>query len=179
MRRYFDEWQLSLETVQMQVIEQILRTGRGQAQLGKDFWLELRAGVLCIREDADVLELEPLEVGPGDLPENPLAQGSLRLVNCEQFTNLQKHECNILKKTIDYDKIYGRLFLRQKKRRRLFAPCAPQGGKAVAQMVERTEDSAAAARRIPILSDERSPVWVYGLGVDKRVLPTEETTRFW
>lgn len=32
--------------------------------------------------------------------------------------------------------------------------------------------------RIPILSDERSPVWVYGLGVDKRVLPTEETTRF-
>ncbi len=61
MRRYFDEWQLSLETVQMQVIEQILRTGRGQAQLGKDFWLELRAGVLCIREDADVLELEPLE----------------------------------------------------------------------------------------------------------------------
>ena len=43
----------------------------------------------------------------GKLPENSLASGCLRLLNCEQFTNLQKRECNILIKTIDYDKIYG------------------------------------------------------------------------
>lgn len=178
MRRYFDEWQLSLETVQMQAIEQILRAGRGQAQLGKDFWLELRAGVLCIREDADVLELEPLEVGPGDLPENPLAQGSLRLVNCEQFTNLQKHECNILKKTIDYDKIYGRLFLRQKKEGDYLRLAHRKVGKPLRKWWNEQKIPPRQRSRIPILSDERSPVWVYGLGVDKRVLPTEETTRF-
>ena len=32
--------------------------------------------------------------------------------------------------------------------------------------------------RIPVLSDEESPVWVYGLGADERVLPTKETVRF-
>ena len=162
----------------MQAIEQILRTGRGQAQLGKDFWLELRAGVLCIREDADGLELEPLEVGPGDLPENPLAQGSLRLVNCEQFTNLQKHECNILKKTIDYDKIYGRLFLRQKKEGDYLRLAHRKVGKPLRKWWNEQKIPPRQRSRIPILSDERSPVWVYGLGVDKRVLPTEATTRF-
>lgn len=38
----------------------------------------------------------------------------------------------------------------------------------VAQMVERTEVPPRQRSRIPILSDERSPVWVYGLGVDKK-----------
>ena len=32
--------------------------------------------------------------------------------------------------------------------------------------------------RIPVLSDEESLVWVYGLGADERVLPTKETVRF-
>lgn len=78
----------------------------------------------------------PLEVGPGKLPENSLASGCLRLLNCEQFTNLQKRECNILKKTIDYDKIYGRLFLRQKKEGDYLRLAHRKVGKPVAEMVE-------------------------------------------
>ncbi len=116
LRRYFGSHQVSCETVQMEAAQRLLRQKRGRIQLQKNCWLEWNAGLLSICRDEGEFQMAPLEVGPGKLPENSLASGCLRLLNCEQFTNLQKRECNILKKTIDYDKIYGRLFLRQKKK---------------------------------------------------------------
>ena len=156
----------------------MLQAGGGRLRVSGDWWLELQAGILSFRQNTGVLEMEPLEVGPGKLPDNPLAVGDLQLVNCEQFTNLQKRECNILKKTVDYDKICGRLFLRQKKEGDYLRLAHRKVGKPLRKWWNEQKIPPRQRSRVPILSDERSPVWVYGLGVDERVLPTEKTTRF-
>ena len=178
LRRYFGGYQLSCETAQVQAVRRMLQAGGGRLRVSGDWWLELQAGLLSFRQNTGVLEMEPLEVGPGKLPDNPLAVGDLQLVNCEQFTNLQKRECNILKKTGDYDKICGRLFLRQKKEGDYLRLAHRKVGKPLRKWWNEQKIPPRQRSRVPILSDERSPVWVYGLGVDERVLPTEKTTRF-
>lgn len=178
LRRYFGSHQVSCETVQMEAAQRLLRQKRGRVQLQKNCWLEWNAGLLSICRDEGEFQMAPLEVGPGKLPENSLASGCLRLLNCEQFTNLQKRECNILKKTIDYDKIYGRLFLRQKKEGDYLRLAHRKVGKPLRKWWNEQKIPPRQRSRIPVLSDEESPVWVYGLGADERVLPTKETVRF-
>ena len=178
LRRYFGSHQVSCETVQMEAAQRLLRQKRGRIQLQKNCWLEWNAGLLSICRDEGEFQMAPLEVGPGKLPENSLASGCLRLLNCEQFTNLQKRECNILKKTIDYDKIYGRLFLRQKKEGDYLRLAHRKVGKPLRKWWNEQKIPPRQRSRIPVLSAEESPVWVYGLGADERVLPTKETVRF-
>lgn len=178
LRRFFDGEGLPCEETGIKGVQRLLQAGAGRFQLKKDVWIHLRGGRLTVLRDQGRLILEPLAVEPGPLPPNPLAKGRLRLVNYEQFTNLQKLGCNILKKTIDYDKIYGRLFLRQRKEGD-YLRCARRGvGKPLRKWWNEQKIPPCRRDRIPVLADERSPVWVLGLGTDERVQPTEATTRF-
>ncbi|MCI9405495.1 MAG: tRNA lysidine(34) synthetase TilS [Oscillospiraceae bacterium] len=178
LRRFFDREGLPCEETGIKGARRLLQAGRGRLQLQRDCWLILSGGRLAVLRDQGRLVLEPLAVGPGPLPPNPLAKGSLRLVNYEQFTNLQKLGCNILKKTIDYDKIYGRLFLRQRKEGDYFRSYKRGVGKPLRKWWNEQKIPAQRRDRIPVLADERSPVWVLGLGADERVRLTEATTRF-
>ena len=178
LRRFFDREGLPCEETGIKGVQRLLQAKSGQFQLKKDVWIILRGGRLTVLQDPGRLVFEPLAVEPGPLPPNPLAKGRLRLVNYEQFTNLQKLGCNILKKTIDYDKIYGRLFLRQRKEGD-YLRCARRGvGKPLRKWWNEQKIPPQRRDRIPVLADERSPVWVLGLGADERVCPTEVTTRF-
>lgn len=178
LRLFLEREGLPCEEVGIKGIQRLLQAGSGKVQLQKNGWVGVSSGYFAVFRGTDKLVMEPLEVRPGPLPSNPLAEGSLRLVNCEQFTNLQKLECNILKKTIDYDKIYGRLFLRQRKEGDYFRSFGRGVGKPLRKWWNEQKVPPQKRDRIPVLADERSPVWVWGLGVEERVRPSQATTRF-
>ncbi|MDD3192961.1 MAG: tRNA lysidine(34) synthetase TilS [Oscillospiraceae bacterium] len=178
LRQYLEQDGLPWDTAHMAATRRMLQEKTGRIQLREDCWLALGGGKVFLLRDPEELEMEPLAVGPGELPDNPLASGFLRLINCEQFTNLQKHECNILKKTIDYDKIYGRLFLRPKQKGDYLRLARRKVGKPLRKWFNEQKVPPQLRGRIPILADERSLVWAAGLGADERVLPTDTTTRF-
>lgn len=178
LRQFLDREGLPCEEAGIKGIGRLLQTGAGRVQLQKSCWIGLSGGYLTVFREGKKLVMEPLEVRPGPLPENPLAKGQLLLVNYEQFTNLQKLECNILKKTIDYDKIYGRLFLRQRKEGDYFRSAQRGVGKPLRKWWNEQKIPPQRRERVPILADGCSPVWVRGLGADERVCPTETTVRF-
>lgn len=178
LRRYLTQRGLPCDAAHIQAVEQMLQAGKGQVQIQKGWWLKLHHGRLWASGELDAVEMEPVAVGPGELPHNPLTKGRLLLVNCEQFTNLQKRKCNILKKAIDYDKICGRLFLRQKRQGDYLRSAQRGVGKPLRKWWNEAKVAPHLRSRIPVFCDERSVVWVPGLGADARVVPTAQTTRF-
>ena len=77
----------------------------------------------------------------------------------------------MIKYTVDF-------FLRQKKEGDYLRLAHRKVGKPLRKWWNEQKIPPRQRSRIPVLSDEESPVWVYGLGADERVLPTKETVRF-
>ncbi len=178
LREYFFRQRLSYDTSLIEKTEKMLQKGSGQIKIKKNLSLCLSQNSLSFVTDTTSEPPHPVLVFPGDLPENPFATGRLMLVNYEQFQNLQKHDCNILRNTIDYDKICGTLILR----RRLAGDYLRLAGRRVGKPLNKwwNEQKVPVWKRdrIPVLADETSLVWVPGLGTDQRVAPGKETLRF-
>lgn len=175
IKAFFVSHGLPFDTIHVQLAREMISCQTGPMEVTGGTFLRVQNGRMTVYRKPLPLRMDPLEVSVGLLPQNPLAGGRLWLLNYEQFTNLRKQDRNILKKAIDYDKIYGRLFLRQKKEGDYLRLSYRHVGKPLRIWWNEQKVPPEKREQIPVLADELSLVWVPDLGVDERVQPTENT----
>lgn len=178
LRRFLWSQGLSYEQAHIENMQQMIKNKSGACQLSKEMFAVVRGGKLVLEKKTPPFVFAPMALVPGEIPKNPLARGQLALLNCEQFTNLLKQDRNILKNTLDYGKICGRLFLKQKTSGDYLRLAHRHVGKSLKKWFYEAGIAPENRNRIPVVCDERGVVWVSRLGIDARVKPDEQTTQF-
>jgi tRNA(Ile)-lysidine synthase len=95
----------------------------------------------------------------------------------EQTEKFEKIDCNILKKTLDYDKIYGTVLLRQKTDGDTCAPVGRAGSRSLKKLYQDAKIPPGQRRQMAVLADENGILWAEGFGADRRAAVTENTRR--
>ena len=163
-------------TETMRERKDLLEQKSGRLQLDGRWMLQLQRGVLQTVENRSAEPMAPVCIDGEHIPENPLASGRLCAVNYEQFKNLQEQDCNILKNAIDCDKICGRIFLRSKIEGDSLRPIRRGVTKPLRKWWNELGIPPQNRGLLPVLADEKGPVWAAGLGVDERVAVDETST---
>lgn len=98
-------------------------------------------------------------------------------VEISKYTNSSKkiHQL-VLDNLIDYDKIYGKFFLRTRKSGDEFTIYKRKITKTLKKLFNEAGVPIEKRGSIPVLCDEKGVVWVYGFGVNARCRATSEST---
>lgn len=96
----------------------------------------------------------------------------------EEYEKKKKIHKNLLKNTVNYDKISGDLVVRQRLPGDAYHPMGRQGGKSLKKLFNEAKISPEIRDTIPILCDSAGILLAYGCGCDERVRPDESTRRF-
>ena len=99
-------------------------------------------------------------------------------VSLEEYEKKKKIHKNLLKNTVNYDKISGDLVVRQRLPGDAYHPMGRQGGKSLKKLFNEAKISPEIRDTIPILCDSAGILLAYGCGCDERVRPDESTRRF-
>ncbi len=99
-------------------------------------------------------------------------------VSLEEYEKKKKIHKNLLKNTVNYDKISGDLVVRQRLPGDAYHPMGRQGGKSLKKLFNEAKIPPEIRDTIPILCDSAGILLAYGCGCDERVRPDESTRRF-
>lgn len=98
-------------------------------------------------------------------------------VGISKYTNSSKkiHQL-VLDNLMDYDKIYGKIFLRSRKSGDEFTLYKRKITKTLKKLFNEAGVPIEKRDSVPVLCDEKGVVWVYGFGVNARCRVTSEST---
>ena len=176
VKTYLARQKIACDSGTFERVSDLLEQKSGRLQLDGRWMLQLQRGVLQTVENRSAEPMMPVCIDGEHIPENPLASGRLCTVNYEQFKNLQEQDCNILKNAIDCDKICGRIFLRSKIEGDSLRPIRRGVTKPLRKWWNELGIPPQNRGLLPVLADEKGPVWAAGLGVDERVAVDETST---
>lgn len=164
--------------------EALLEQGYGRAQLGGGAAVRVRHGVLeFLRETAGFqVEAEPFLVLPEQWPAAQVcAMGeetlSFSFVYKKDFVKIQKIHKHQLANCLDYDRIHGKLILRQRSAGDRLRPAGRGCTKTFKNLFQEWEVPPEKRGSMPVLGDAAGPVWALFFGADERVRITDETQK--
>ena len=101
----------------------------------------------------------------------------LDVILAEDYRKGQKVHKNLLKNTLDYDKIIGDLYLRARLPGDAYHPAGRGVGKRIKQLFNEAHIAEERRRCWPVLCDDAGIVLLPGFGCDERVRPDDSTRR--
>ena len=143
----------------------------GRRLRAADGWLILEDGAPA--EEVPYFEI-PLQ--PGDTCEICGRNYRLECLSLAEFEKKKKIHKNLLKKTMNYDKIIGNLTVRQRLPGDRYHPVGRQGGKTLKKLCNEAKIPPAERASIPVLCDEAGILLAGEFGVDRRAAADGETS---
>lgn len=149
--RYLAENNIEISSLNVELILQILSGGKVVLQGNKAF--AVKKGVLFEQKNDCTPEFSV----------------EYSVINRSDYEKKEKVNTLLLKNSIDYDKITGEVILRK----RMPGDKIRLSGRGVTKTLKKlfTENETELSVRdaIPILADDKGPIWIYGFGVAERV----------
>lgn len=179
LKAFLGEQGLSCGSVVFSQLQNLLEKKSGRLQIDPVWTVQLQKGVLQAVRSQGPVSSEPMILSAGEAFTHPLAKGRILPVNYEQFKNLWEQDCNILKNAIDCDKIFGKIFLRAKIEGDALRPVHRGVTKPLRKWWNELGVPPQKRERLPVLADERGPVWAAGLGVDERAAADKKSKTIW
>ena len=99
-------------------------------------------------------------------------------ISLEEYEKKKKIHKNLLKNTMNYDKIIGDLVVRQRLPGDAYHPMGRQGGKSLKKLFNEAKIPPESRDAVPVLCDSAGILLAYGCGCDERVRPDGNTRRF-
>ncbi|WP_052446914.1 tRNA lysidine(34) synthetase TilS [Candidatus Soleaferrea massiliensis] len=163
-----------------QHIEMALRMaseGHGTLQVSADCYLEVKDG--CLRawkkERAVNYFEKPLNFGKTVLQDGIAVH--IKLVEVPHRENLKNIHTNMLRSCLDYDKIIGKVVVRQRLDGDKIRLWDRKMTKSLKKLFQEKKLSASERAERILLADEQGVIWLEGFGCDERAAPDEGTSR--
>ena len=186
LRRILSQAGLSYDQKRLALCQAAVICGKGGVTLGKDlslqvsrdcFWLQHRQGrqpffSFSLAPDQERWQYE----AAGKRYDFRLQQAKVPALY-EQTEKFEKSGGNVLKNTIDYDKIYGTVKLRQKGDGDRFTPVGHSGSHSLKKLYQQAAISPLQRRKMAVLEDEMGIIWAEGFGCDRRVMQDQHSQR--
>jgi len=169
---------VSYDYKRLQLCQQIAEQGSGAVEI---------TGGVYFRADAQYLYLEEKAVEEPFFSFTPDLSAAYQSFDAagkryhlrvyEQTEKFEKIDCNILKKALDYDKIYGIVKLRQKTDGDFCAPGGRAGSRSLKKLYQDAKIPPQQRKQMAVLADDNGILWAEGFGTDRRAILTEKTSR--
>lgn len=156
-------------------IDRILLDG-GCVSIGKGIGITVKQNYFTVKFPT-CANAQTAPVTDGSVYEIGNARYVCRIVDKKNFENLQKIHKLVLQNALDYDKINGRLSIRERQAGDRYTPYRRGGTKSLKKMMIDEKIPQALRSSIPVLMDETGIVLVAGLGCDSRVAIDDTTKR--
>lgn len=156
---------------------QMAREGRGTLQMAADSYIEIRDGVLRAwkKERAVNYFEKPLNFGKTVLQDGIAVH--IKLVEVPQRENLKNIHTNMLRSCLDYDKIIGKVVVRQRLNGDKIRLWDRKITKSLKKLFQEKKLSASERAERILLADEQGVIWLEGFGCDERAAPDAGTSR--
>ncbi len=182
--RILDENRVERSAALIFRLEELLQNGRGRLDLpGTAAWVE--RGVLRFGREPEPVAFFEMKVfpDPGAPVKLELPDGRrLKVLICEKNVFLQwrtqkKVYKNLLYLALDYDKIKGKIFVRQRRTGDRIAFAGRNGSKSLKKLCIDQKLTAYEKSVLPVISDEKGTAGILGMGPDRRCAPDEGSKR--
>lgn len=157
IRRYLSDMGIEASAVNIEAVSDILHSGK--TVMPNKITLKSENGLLFIEEKS----------------ENKEFITEYSVVSAEGF---QKINNLLLKNTLDYDKICGKLVLRKKLAGDRMRQAGRGNTKTLKKLCTEHKTDLTLRENLPVLADDKGVIWAYGFGVAERVKRDSETKNF-
>jgi tRNA(Ile)-lysidine synthase len=130
-------------------------------------------GDLVFSEKAEPPSFHPVEVREGVTNEIPELNLRISCIQTKKGANIHNSFNTFLFK---YDEVYGKILARPRKPGDQLALSDKNGTKSLKKLFIERRVPRRKRSAVPVLSDERGVIGVYGFGVDRRMLPSDGDT---
>ena len=186
LRRILSQAGLSYDQKRLALCQAAVICGKGGVTLGKDLSLQVSRDCFWLQHRQEQQPFFSFSLAPDQERWQYEAAGKrydFRLQQAkvpalyEQTEKFEKSGGNVLKNTIDYDKIYGTVKLRQKGDGDRFTPVGHSGSHSLKKLYQQAAISPLQRRKMAVLEDEMGIIWAEGFGCDRRVMPDQHSQR--
>lgn len=171
------EYHVQCSTLRIQLLEDILREGKGALQVSDELIFRVRNGVLSVDRSERSSTPVPLKMQSykkEDLNGQvfTLADGkSMKIftMNCADYEIFDNNSESVLKYAVDYDKIMVDVFLRNRLPGDRFTPLGRGCTKTLKKLFNENKLPALQREKIGILADREGIIFIEDFGVSERV----------
>lgn len=159
-------------------ISEIVRSGCGKINITGDFFCTCQNGKLMLSkktEKASYFEF-PLEAKEIKMPSGKKYRFWIK--NKEDFIRIQEIFKNSTYKLLDYDKIIGKLIIRQRRSGDRFRIFDRHITKSIKKLFNEAKIPQEMREKIFLICDERGIIYVEGFGISDRVVPDAKTEKY-
>ena len=159
-------------------ISEIVRSDCGKINIAGDFFCACQNGKLALSrkaEKAPYFEF-PLETKEMEMPSGKKYRFWIK--NKEEIIRIQEIFKNSTYKLLDYDKIIGKLIIRQRRNGDRFRIFDRHITKSIKKLFNEAKIPQEMREKIFLICDERGIIYVEGFGISDRVVPDAKTEKY-
>ncbi|WMJ24128.1 tRNA lysidine(34) synthetase TilS [Paludicola sp. MB14-C6] len=173
--RFLDQNDIEVTNDLVEQVNQMVFKSKGKINVKATIFLAIEKHHLVVMDSKQILEYfeQPLELG-----EFIAANGEkyeIAVHSIDEMIHIKKVYKNLLYIYLDYDKIKGKLVIRQRKFGDKITLAGRGGTRSLKKLFIESKLTAAQKSRVLIFADEESVIAVEGYGVDERVSCCENT----
>lgn len=159
-------------------VDRIVMCDKGKINVSTNIFVEIKKHTLLISDNNKVIDYfeAPLECGEFFDPSGQCY--TISICDRLEIEMLKKIYKNLLYISFDYDKIVGKLVIRQRKSGDKITLSKRGGTKSLKKLFIDYKLTAVAKSQVLVVSDEQGVVAVMGYGCDERVVCDENTSHF-
>ncbi len=169
---------VSMDGKRVELLRRVMEAGHGQIRLNEDFYAKISHFLLTFervgKKSREVCEIPLTQLlnGEGE------SHVSVFITERKNWENFKKIHKNLLKSTLDYDRIIGNAVLRCKRPGDSIRLVNRGMTKTLKKLFSESKIPAQVRECLAVLSDEQGVIWAEGFGCDERVAVTGKTRRF-
>ncbi len=165
-----------IDAVHLQAVEQLSLQKSGRTGLPGGFFAQVKGGVLQVcRQQKQTLPVTQLQLQNGPVC---VAGLQFQMVSRQEFEEMQKIHSLLSKSIIDCDKITGKILLRPRQSGDRLRSQGRGVTKSLKKLFCEANIPLSEREGVPVLADDKGPLFVQGFGVDARVAPDESSQKF-
>lgn len=171
----------------MQDVLQLAKEGSGTMELVRGVYISCENGLLRLKREAETKDYFEVPLFPESVkPESAISWEirvfdgkivNILLCDYENYKKFQKKWPDVLKKSVDYDRIENVAVMRQRKEGDSILLYHKAHGRTLKKLFIEAKIPAEERGSKIVLSDSTGPVWVEGFGCDKRVEPSADSRK--
>jgi tRNA(Ile)-lysidine synthase len=166
------------EALHIDLLCELLQKEKGAVQLKGGYLARVKGGSFffgCVQQGTqNAAYCAPL--APGKFENGDFGM-EISLISCPQYKKLKNINKQYFNNALDCDRIIGTAVIRSKKQGEGFCPAGRKIHKSFKKLFNEARVPVEIRELIPVISDEKGIVWVYGFGPDERCKVTDETQR--